>query len=102
MGSYLFLGTLEALSSVLTTAAVASSVAFQSAALPGLRWRELVFGSCLPRPTNGRRLAGIGQLRESHEDRVAIGHAGCPEGGLYEQAPRAAVPILSVDFPRLG
>ena len=67
-----------------------------------LRWRELVFGSCLPRPTNGRRLAGIGELRESLEDRVAIGHSGCPEGGLYEQTPRAAAPILSVDFPRFG
>ena len=66
VGSCLFLGTPEALCLVLTTAAVASSVAFRSAAEPGLRWRELVFGSCLPRPTNGRRLAGIGELRENH------------------------------------
>ena len=66
-----------------------------------LRWRELVFGGCLHRPTSGRRLAGIGELRESLEDHVALGHAERPESGLYEQTPPAAAPFLSVDFPRL-
>ena len=56
----------------------------------------------LLRPTSGRRLAGIGELRESVEDSVALGHAGLPERGLYEQAPRATAPFLSADFPRFG
>ena len=101
MGSCLFLGTLPTLCLVLTTVAVASSVPFRSAALPAALARAGV-GELPARPTSGRRLAGIGELRKSLDDYVALGHAGCPEGGLYEQAPRAAAPLLSVDFPRFG
>ena len=53
-----------------------------------LRWRELVFGSGLPSPTSGRCLAGIGELRKGLEEYVTLGHAGWPEGGLFEQVPR--------------
>ena len=47
-----------------------------------LRWRERVLRCLLPRPTSGCRLAGVGELRESLGDYVALGHAGCPESGL--------------------
>ena len=64
------------------------------------RWK-LVMGSCQPKPTSGRRFAGIGELFESLEANDALGHAGCPAGGLFEQALRATTPFLSVDFPPL-
>ena len=44
-------------------------------------WRELVLRNCLLRPTSGRSLAGIGELRKSLEDYVALGRAGRPESG---------------------
>ena len=59
--------------------------------------RELVLGGLLPRPTCGRRLAGVGELRKSLEDYVPLGHAGRHESGLLEQAPRAASHGLAGD-----
>ena len=50
---------------------------FRSAALPGTLARAGAFGNLLLRPTSGRL-----------EDYVALGHAGRPESGLHEQAPR--------------
>ena len=67
-----------------------------------LRWRELVLRGLLQRPACGHRLAGVGQFRDRLEDYVPLGRAGCKEGGLHEQPPRAGAPFLSVDFPRLG
>ena len=51
---------------------------------------------------SGSRLAGIGELRWSLKDYVALGHAGRPESGLQEQAPLATAPFLSVYFPGFG
>ena len=77
------LGTLATLCSELTTAVVARF----GAPHYWLRWRELVLGGLLPRPTSGRRLA---RVREPREPEVCVtpGHAGRPESGLHEQAPR--------------
>ena len=47
-----------------------------------------MLGGLLPRPPCGQRLARVGQFRDSLEDYVALGHAGRPESGLHEQAPR--------------
>ena len=72
---------------------------FGSAALPAALARAR---GLLPRPTSGRRLAGVAELRKSLEDDVPLGHAGRTESGLHEQAPRATAPFLSADFLRLG
>ena len=78
----LFLRTLATLCSVLTTAAVVPSVPFRSAAQPAVLARAWCSGGFLPWPTSGRRLAGIGELLESFEDYVMLGHDGRPESGL--------------------
>ena len=67
-----------------------------------LRWRELVLGMPPAPATVWAPSHGVGELRDSLEDHVPLGHAGRPESGLHEQSPRAAAPFLSVDFPRLG
>ena len=86
---------------MLTTKVLAPSVPFRSAALLAASAKAGVRE--LPAQADEREPSGpVGELRESLEDHVALGHAGCPEGGLYEQAPRAAAPFLSVDFARLG
>ena len=42
-----------------------------------------------------RRLAGIGELCDSIQDYGRARPCWCPEGGLYERAPRAAAPFLT-------
>ena len=102
MESCLLLGTLATLCSVLTTAAVAPSVPFRSAAPRAALARAGARGGLLPQPPSGRRLARLGELRESLDDYVALGEAGRPKSSLHEQGPRVAAPLLSVDFPRFG
>ena len=51
----LFRETLASLNLISITVAAAVQ-------LQGAGWRQLVFGSCLPRPTRERCLAGIGKL----------------------------------------